>query len=268
MLRRPKSKLGASVVKLGFLTACLPGPGAREAIADWAAAHDFQALEVAIWPRYGQAVRGEPHRRRSPRPGRGGADRRLSGGKGLEISALAYYENNLHPDEQVREQTRAHLRSCVDAARLLGCRYVGHLRREGLEPYGERERQARQRVTRRLSSSTRESADIGLIIENCPMEGWHPDGYPGNLAYSPELWEWMFSLGFYLNYDPSHLTWLGIDPIVALRSCPERIVHAQAKDVEIDPAARNQVGAVRQGAASVSILGTMVGTVTGSRGSA
>ena len=83
---------------------------------------------------------------------------------------------------------------------------------------------------------------IRLIVENCPMEGWHPDGYPGNLAYSPELWEWMFSLGFYLNYDPSHLTWLGIDPIVALRGCPERIVHAQAKDVEIDEKARNEVG--------------------------
>jgi hypothetical protein len=24
------------------------------------------------------------------------------------------------------------------------------------------------------------------------MEGWHPDGCPGSLAYSPELWEWMF----------------------------------------------------------------------------
>ena len=38
------------------------------------------------------------------------------------------------------------------------------------------------------------------------MEGWHPDGYPGNLAYSPELWEWMFSLGLKLNFDPSHLS--------------------------------------------------------------
>jgi sugar phosphate isomerase/epimerase len=74
------------------------------------------------------------------------------------------------------------------------------------------------------------------------MEGWHPDGYPGNLANSPELWEWMFSLGFYLNYDPSHLTWLGIDPVAALKTCPDRILHAQAKDVEIDDAARNEVG--------------------------
>ena len=55
-----------------------------------------------------------------------------------------------------------------------------------------------------------------IIIENCVMEGWHPDGYPGNLAYSPELWEWMFSLGLYLNYDPSHLMWMGIDPVEAV----------------------------------------------------
>jgi hypothetical protein len=26
---------------------------------------------------------------------------------------------------------------------------------------------------------------VRLMIENCVMEGWHPDGYPGNLAYSP-----------------------------------------------------------------------------------
>ena len=40
-----------------------------------------------------------------------------------------------------------------------------------------------------------------IIIENCVMEGWHPDGYPANLAYSPELWEWLTTkLGLYLNW--------------------------------------------------------------------
>ena len=53
---------------------------------------------------------------------------------------------------------------------------------------------------------------VRLMIENCVMEGWHPDGYPGNLAYSPELWEWMFDLGLDLNFDPSHLLWLGHRP--------------------------------------------------------
>ena len=81
-----------------------------------------------------------------------------------------------------------------------------------------------------------------LIIENCVMEGWHPDGYPGNLAYSPELWEWMFSLGLYLNYDPSHLMWMGIDPVEAVRPYVDHIPHAQAKDIQLDPAARNRFG--------------------------
>ncbi len=73
----------------------------------------------------------------------------------------------------------------------------------------------RARASRR-SSTTPASAACKLMIENCVMEGWHPDGYPGNLAYSPELWEWMFDLGLWLNFDPSHLLWIGIDPVAAL----------------------------------------------------
>ena len=83
---------------------------------------------------------------------------------------------------------------------------------------------------------------VRLMIENCVMEGWHPDGYPGNLAYSPELWEWMFELGLYLNFDPSHLLWLGIDPVAALRPYVDRVAHAHAKDVETFPAERNRYG--------------------------
>ena len=83
---------------------------------------------------------------------------------------------------------------------------------------------------------------VKLIIENCVMEGWHPDGYPGNLAYSPELWEWMFSLGLYLNYDPSHLVWMGIDPVTALRPYVDRIPHAQAKDIQLFGERRNRYG--------------------------
>jgi sugar phosphate isomerase/epimerase len=83
---------------------------------------------------------------------------------------------------------------------------------------------------------------VKLMIENCVMEGWHPDGYPGNLAYSPELWEWMFGLGLYLNFDPSHLLWLGIDPVPALRPYVDRVAHAHAKDAETFPGERNRYG--------------------------
>ncbi len=83
---------------------------------------------------------------------------------------------------------------------------------------------------------------VKLVIENCVMEGWHPDGYPGNLAYSPELWEWMFDLGLYLNYDPSHLMWMGIDPVAAVRPYVDKVAHAQAKDIELFPEKRNRYG--------------------------
>ena len=74
------------------------------------------------------------------------------------------------------------------------------------------------------------------------MEGWHPDGYPGNLAYSPELWEWMFSLGLYSTDDPSHLCWIGVDPVKAVRPYVDKVLHAQAKDIELFPEKRNLYG--------------------------
>jgi len=52
----------------------------------------------------------------------------------------------------------------------------------------------------------------------------------------------MFSLGLYLNYDPSHLMWMGIDPIEAVRPYLDRIPHAQAKDIETFPHLRNRFG--------------------------
>lgn len=52
----------------------------------------------------------------------------------------------------------------------------------------------------------------------------------------------MFGLGFYLNFDPSHLVWLGIDPIGILRRYVDRVVHVQAKDIEIFPSKRSHYG--------------------------
>jgi len=229
-------------MKLGFLTACLPELPLMT-IADWAAARDFEALEVAAWPRREVQRPFEASHLDVVSLAQPAADELVSAlaGKGLEISALAYYENNLHPDEGIRAGIHAHLRRCIDAAALLGCSLVGtFIGRDPSRSVGENVKLAGKELPPLVEYAGERG--VRLIVENCPMEGWHPDGYPGNLAYSPELWEWMFSLGFYLNYDPSHLTWLGIDPIAAIQACPDRILHAQAKDVEIDLGARNQVG--------------------------
>jgi sugar phosphate isomerase/epimerase len=80
------------------------------------------------------------------------------------------------------------------------------------------------------------------VIENCAMQSWHPDGYPGNLAYLPELWDWLIAHGLALNFDPSHLLPLGIDPVVALGDYVEQVAHVQAKDIQVFPAQRNRYG--------------------------
>ena len=229
-------------MKLGFLTACLP-KRSLEDICAWAAAEGFEALEVAAWPDLGDRpfvathldadgfgekeadeVRGavRPPRpraaRRSPTTTTTSTPTRPSGPPTTSTCTAASTpppasaaprsapSSGAHPGRSVAENLR-------DAEEVFAP-LVDHA--------GE--------------------AGVKLIIENCVMEGWHPDGYPGNLAYSPELWEWMFSIGLYLNYDPSHLLWMGIDPVEAVRPYVDRIPHAQAKDIELDPAARNRFG--------------------------
>ncbi len=232
-------------MKLGFLTACLPGDSLGE-IAAWAGGHGYAALEVAAWPR---------------RPGRdweashldvesfGSSDattiRDMMERHGLEISAVAYYENNLHQDPAVREATHEHLRRCIDAAALLDVRLVGtFVGRDVTRTVADNLALAEKALPPLVEYAA--ARDIRLVVENCPMEGWHPDGYPANLAYSPELWGWMSDLGLWLNYDPSHLVWLGIDPLAALDAYADRVLHVQAKDAEVDAAARSRYGVFGQ----------------------
>jgi sugar phosphate isomerase/epimerase len=92
------------------------------------------------------------------------------------------------------------------------------------------------------------AADKGvkIMIENCPMVGWMKFGQPGNYAYSPELWDALFNElpddNFGLNFDPSHLYWLGIDYIQALKDFAPKILHAHAKDTEILEEGENRYG--------------------------
>ena len=228
-------------MKLGFLTACMPNRSLAD-IASWAAGHGFDALEVAAWPDLGDrpftathlSVEGFTERDAE-------TTKELFAKHSLTLSSVAFYDNNLHPDSVERKAINTHVLSCIDAAALLGCPTVGtFIGRDWTKSVADNLREAAE-VFKPLVERAGER-DVKLIIENCVMEGWHPDGYPGNLAYSPELWEWMFSLGLYLNYDPSHLVWMGIDPVEAVKPYIDKIAHAQAKDIELFPELRNRYG--------------------------
>lgn len=228
-------------MELGFLTACMPEAKLAD-ILDWAAVQGFQALEVSAWP----VTDGRPftasHIAVESLDAQAAAD--LAGDfaqRGVSISALAYYENNLDQDPAVRKDVHNHLRSVIDAAALLGVTIVGtFIGRDNTKSVVDNLAEG-ERV---LPPLVQYAADrnVRLAVENCPMEGWHPDAYPANLAYSPELWDWLTGIGFWLNYDPSHLIGMGIDPIVALRHSVDKVVHVQAKDVEVLPGVRDRYG--------------------------
>ncbi|NTW38338.1 MAG: sugar phosphate isomerase/epimerase [Cellulomonadaceae bacterium] len=228
-------------MKLGLLTACLPD-WSLEQIAAWAAGHGYEALEVAAWPALGNRPFTASHVDVT-KINQGELERvsEIADKHGLVISSLAFYDNNLHPDPAERAAVNAHVVACIDAAAALGVPTVGtFVGRDWTRPVKDNLVSAEEVFAPIVERAG--AAGIKVVIENCVMEGWHPDGYPGNLAYSPELWEWMFGLGLYLNYDPSHLVWMGIDPVEAVRPYVDRVAHAQAKDVQLFPEKRNRYG--------------------------
>jgi sugar phosphate isomerase/epimerase len=224
-------------MKLGLLTAAFPDL-TLEQVAEWAAGEGFQALEIACWPA-------------------GGGERRRYAGvthvdvdsfdpdevhetmnrHGLAISSLAYYPNNLHPDDAHREEVNGHLRKVIDAAQRLGVGIVGtFVGNDKDRPLPENLERFR-RIWPALVGYAGERG-VRIAIENCPMI-FSYDEWPGgtNLAWAPAIWDEMFSAipdaNFGLNLDPSHLVWLMIDYERAVYDYGERIFHVHGKDMEV-----------------------------------
>ena len=125
---------------------------------------------------------------------------------GVGISALAYYPNNLHPDDAHREEVNGHLRKVIDAAQRLGVDTVGtFVGNDKDRPLPENLDRFRQ-IWPPLVAYAGERG-VRIAIENCPMIfSW--DEWPGgnNLAWSPAIWDEMFAAitdaNFGLNLDP------------------------------------------------------------------
>jgi len=228
-------------MKLGLMTAALGGME-LDALAGWASGEGFETLEIACWPRVtGDSRRyaGVSHIDVDTLDAAGArAIRHQLDDRGLEISALAYYPNNLDPDPAVRTAAHEHLRKVILAAETLGVKLVGTF-------IG---RDQNRSVADNLTDVEKVWPDlvdfagkhgVTIVIENCPMI-FSADEWPGgkNLAYSPAIWRRLFEIvdaeNFGLNLDPSHLVWQFIDYERAVREFGSRIHHVHAKDMEID----------------------------------
>ncbi len=222
-------------MKLGFLTACLPQLNLEE-IVKWSGEKGFQALELAAWPveserdyQANQINAATFSKDDSARV------QELFSQHHMIISAMAYYDNNLHPDLKKRQQYLDHLKKVIDTAALLNVELVGTF--VGGRPDKTASENIKE-IGRVFTDILKYASDnnVKIMIENCPMVGWQQFGVPGNYAYSPELWDALFEElpydNFGLNLDPSHLFWLGIDYLEVIHDYSDKIFHAHAKDAE------------------------------------
>ena len=223
-------------MKIGFLTACLPQV-AMENLVKWSAEKGFQALELAAWPVDSNRDYQANQINAADFSNNDAAKLKdLFAKYDMTISAMAYYDNNIHPDLKQRQVYLEHLKKVIDTADLLDVELVGTFvgGRPDKTP-GENIRE----IGKVFKDIVKYAADknIKIMIENCPMIGWQQFGMPGNYAFSPELWDALFEElpfdNFGLNLDPSHLYWLGIDYLDVIHDYSDKIFHAHAKDAEI-----------------------------------
>jgi sugar phosphate isomerase/epimerase len=233
---------------LGFVSAILPDLPLEE-VLDFAAAEGYDCVELMCWPP-GKAERryaGVTHLDVTALDD--AAIARVEGlveQTGVEISGLGYYPNALAPDPAEAAVAVEHIRKVIDAAARLGIgRMNTFIGRDWTKSVDEN--WPRFLETWRPLVALAEEKNVKIGIENCPML-FSQDEWPGgkNLAHSPAIWRRMFedlpSPNFGLNYDPSHLAWMQMDPVEPLWEFKDRIHHAHAKDVRVDKRLLNDVG--------------------------
>jgi sugar phosphate isomerase/epimerase len=229
-------------MKLGFLTGIMGDIPLTEKI-QWAHGIGFEVLEVSCWPwendrDYAGSDLDVVHLDYA----KATVLHDILQQNQMKISTLAYYDNNLDHDLLKRKKYNDHLLAVIDAAALLGVKNVGTFLGRDLTLSIEDNFSLLEQVFRPILEYAQEKK-INIIVENCSMPGWHRSGWAGTISYSPELWDEMFRRlpfeNFGLNFDPSHLIWLGIDYIEALKEYQHKIIAVHAKDTEIFSDKRN-----------------------------
>ncbi|MFM9107573.1 MAG: sugar phosphate isomerase/epimerase family protein [Chloroflexota bacterium] len=167
-------------------------------------------------------------------------------GRGLEISALSCHGNPLHPNRKIAAAHDADYRSAVKLAQKLGVKNVITFSGcPGDSDKAERPNwvtcpwppdfleildwQWKEKAAPYWSEAAKyaKKHDVRVAIEL----------HPGFIAYHTESFNRLREIGgetIGVNFDPSHLFWQGMDPLVCVRDLGEAIFHVHAKDTWLD----------------------------------
>jgi sugar phosphate isomerase/epimerase len=159
--------------------------------------------------------------------------------RGLFVASIAFFGNQLDPDPQTRRELRARTRDLARAAAAGGIPVLVIFPGRDPTVADEDNYKSFAELIDELMADTAQS-DLSFAIENWPgpkndFAGTTPDG-----------WRQLFALisdtRFGLEFDPSHLIRLGIDPFAALEEVKDRIKILHAKDTSIDTPRLQAVG--------------------------
>ena len=218
-------------MRLGFYTDYTPE------IARFAEETGFGSMELSAWPQ--SSLNAD-----EITDARIGEIRTDLQKRDIEISALGYYPNYMATDPAEAAEYKRYFRKILRLADRMDVRTVctfagqvpGATVEECMDEFAE---------TFTAFCAEAEGLGIRIGIENCPMLN-HKTRAGENIAFSPEIWEAMFeavpSRALGLEIDPSHLVFLGIDYLKAIRDFGDRIVHFHAKDIDIDQHALGRLG--------------------------
>ncbi len=160
----------------------------------------------------------------------------------LKVCSLLCSVNHLDPDENKRRENNEYFIDVLKMCKEFGTSIVT------TNTGGDRERAPKKNLSLYKEVFTEyakiaEDNAVRIAMENCPHTNNYPSSpapYPifiGNISYSPAMWELLFeavpSKAIGLEYDPSHLVWLGIDYLRGIYDFRERIYAVHAKDTEI-----------------------------------
>jgi sugar phosphate isomerase/epimerase len=217
-------------MQIGFYTSTFNDRPIEE-VLEFAKASGFDAVEIDV----GGHIKS---------PDNVGKVVRAARDHGLRVSSIAFFGNQLDPDvakrQALRRQTAAYAGAVAEAGVPILVIFPG---RDQMESEEENYESFASHVNDMLSSTP--SSALSIAIENWPG--------PNNdyIATTPRGWEKLLSLvpnrRFGLEFDPSHLLRVGVDPYAAFEAVKDRVKILHAKDTSIDPKRLHEVGYYGEG---------------------
>ena len=175
---------------------------------------------------------------------------------GLEISALSCHGNPLHPQKDIASAHHETHRKTVDLAEEIGVEVVINF--SGC-PGGSDSDQTPNWITCPWPDDFKNAVDWQWkekVVPYWSEEAKYASGkgiklafemHPGFVVYNTEtMLRLREECGEVIgaNFDPSHLFWQGMDPLVSLRALRDCIWHVHAKDCRVDPSNTAKNGAL------------------------